>query len=256
MTILYGRKVQVSVAGLTISEPKIVFEIKKDTSEKPAAGHIAIWNLTPQHEAQIYETKGTITLAAGYERYPPIIFRGTPQKIEHERSGLKRETRIEVAALNSANEIKGGFTNRNYAKPTPLKSIVKDIVEQDFPPTQDGEPLILGPLDVIPDEILEAWTKSSPARVALTGLLGKRGVTWYDDDGIIRFSEKNKTQPGAKIVVVSPRTGLIGAPSVLQSAEPQKDDSTAALTGEDLARLRSVRTISKTIPRSRSIRSK
>ena len=205
----YKRIIEVLTSGLKIKELKIEIDIKKDTKESPSTGTVAIWNLSKTNETLIHDTAKTIVVSAGYEDFSGVIFNGTVQEVERDRTDLGRVAKISVSAGNEVNFL-SGVTSRSFVN-IPLVDIIIILV------TFDLEPIgtyILGDTSVIPEETIHTYSYTGTTKGALTRLLRPRGVTWYNDDGVIKFSKKGIPQVGSEAILVSPKTGLIGSPTV------------------------------------------
>ena len=207
MAVLYGRIARVHVAGLTIEAPRIDFDLKRESTRTPVTGNIAIHNLTRQHERQIVERGERVRLEAGYEMQVGELFRGSVQGVERRRERLARITRILLDSPSIDAEHRSGVTIRSYAGTIPVTQIVGDICREDLM-------LMLGDTSAIGSAAVVDWSHEGTASDAISELLDPLNVTWYDDDGTIRFSREDRTQPDAETIEMNKDTGLIGAPTV------------------------------------------
>ena len=207
--IIYGRRMEVRIAGLTIREPKIAIDIDRQPDEKAPSGHVTISNLAPEREAQIEERGRQLTVIAGYTAdadRSAIVYQGATERVTRERRALERLTRIELGS-QTERMIRGGVISvRTYAGETAARTIAFDLV---------GDlGLFPGPLDAIPENVtVTDWTWASRTDVALSAICRRAGVTWYEDDGTIRFNRAGSAQVGVEPIMLSPDTGLIGAPA-------------------------------------------
>ena len=74
--VLYGRHISVSVAGLVITEPRIRAVVERQADATETTGSVAIYNLAPSREGQIYERAEAIQIQAGYPLPSPPYSRG------------------------------------------------------------------------------------------------------------------------------------------------------------------------------------
>ena len=212
MTVLYGRKLVVRVAGLTISDLKMVFDLKFESSETPGGGHVAIFNLSRNNERLIFDRAGPVTISGGYGQRPGLLFAGSVDRVERSTEQLARITRIYVEARSIDKETLSGIVIRSYAGAVPVRRIATDLVS-DFG-------MDAGPLDAIgADWIVEDWEFTGTAADALTSLLQGFGVYWLEDDGTIRFNRPDMAAPDAEGFPLSPDTGLIGSPTIVDEGE-------------------------------------
>ena len=217
MTILdWKRKIEVRVAGLTFSEGKIAFELKRESNSTPAKGTITLTNLSRDHEQVIEkgvaDETATVVLSAGYQDRQSILFDGYIQRVERTQDieSLTRTTTITLAAAVIARHRLQGVSRFSFKGDRPLRSLASLMVAD--------MGLILGPLDAIPDETISgsAYSYSGPSAEGLTALLTGYGIQWYEDDGVIRFNSKDLTNQHdlSSVLVLKKETGLIGSPSV------------------------------------------
>ena len=197
------------IAGLTIREPKIAIDIDRQPDEKAPSGSIAIWNLAVEREDQIYERGGAVTVIAGYRAdadRSAIVYQGAAERVTRERRALERITRIEVGSQTEVMTRSGVISVRTYVGQTSARRIISDLV---------GDlGLFAGPLDAVPADLMATdWTWASRTDAALSSICRFAGVSWYEDDGTIRFSGAGKPQVGVEPIDLSPDTGLIGAPA-------------------------------------------
>ena len=140
--VLYGRHISVTVAGLVITEPRIRAVVERQADDTETTGHVAIYNLAPTRERQIFERAELIQIQAGYPSTIATIFEGQVQRVRHPRQNLARITRIELGDMVRSVERLGGVTSRSYDGPVPVAQIAADFVAD--------MGLTLGPMDAIP----------------------------------------------------------------------------------------------------------
>lgn len=201
-----ARYIAVSVAGLNIVRNRISASIERPADAAQDTGAVTIFNLSRVNEQQIYDRGTRITVDAGYPGGQiGQIYNGTVQRVQRSRKNLARLTKINLGGMTYAPSVAGGFTARSYAGAVSVRSVVRDLAAD--------MGLTVGPLDAIPATATvqdAAW--SSQTTLALTQVLLGVGVTWYEDDGLLRTKAANRAQPDSLTSLVSPNTGLIGSP--------------------------------------------
>lgn len=205
MSYYWKHVLQVETAGLTIRDPKIEIDIKRESDQTPPQGFIAIYNLSEQHEAQIHDRGKSVILTGGYEGFEALLFNGAVQRVERERRKMSRITRLKLAGKVVAEDTLLGVSMRGYSDVVPLRQIVTDIISD--------MGLTAGPLDAVPNTSRE-WYWDGSASHALGVALKPHGLTWYEDDGVIRINAPKTVQPDSETIRISPETGLIGSPSI------------------------------------------
>ncbi len=211
--ILWKRRVSVETAGLTISEVQIKFNLKKEASSSPPTGEVHLFNLSQTTEQQISEKGSKLTLCAGYgDNCNSILYDGPIERIEKTRENLARITKIFLtgeAAKSTDKEIPDKVSLA-YTGDTPLRTIVQDAVAQ-------VDRLRLGPLDPIPPDLsFSNFHRVASIQAVLSNAFRGTELTWYEDDGVIKFNAASVTQPGAADLSISPANGLIGSPSTTE----------------------------------------
>ena len=202
--VLYGRRISVSVAGLAISQPRITVAMERQADETQTTGTVAIYNLAPARQQQIFERQGPIQIEAGYPDTVASIFDGQVQRVRHPRQNLARITIIELGDMVRDAGRAGAVSSRSYDGPVTARQIATDFVAD--------MGLTVGPLDAIPAGATRtdfAW--AGPSGAGLTVALSPFNVRWFEDDGVIRF-RRGMPQPDAPTVTISPETGLVGSP--------------------------------------------
>lgn len=204
-SLLFGRQIEVRVAGFIISEPRISFELDRQIDNTQDKGSVTIYNLRPGHADRIHEREGRISVAAGYPGTVAIVFEGLVQRVIQAREHLAHVTRIQLGDEVRRKGRLGGYFSRVYDGPVPVRQIAQDIIRAIGLPA--------GPLDAIPPPAtVSEWRWAGPADAALDLLLRRVGCTWYEFDGIIRINRPGEPQTDAPTIRVSARNGMIGIP--------------------------------------------
>ena len=224
MTALFWKRaIRIQVAGLTITAPHIAIDIRRESNATRPAGTVTIHNLSRDHERLIYERGRKITVSAGYGDALGLLFDGAVQRIDREREGLTRKTKIALGGQSVAAGRLGGTTNVSYKGAVKLRQVVRDLAGH--------LKMTAGPLEAIPADLeIRDWAWWGSTSKALTKILSLNKLSWYEDDGVIRVTKPGVAQSDGASVVLSPTTGLIGAPTIT-------DDGTGKRAG---ARARSL----------------
>ena len=213
--LFWKHGIKLEVAGLNIEHPKIKFMIRREADPTPPSGYVEVYNLNTDTENQIYERGQSLVLSGGYNDNLSLIFSGAVQRVERERRDLSRITRLKIAGAVQEKKRKEKEktdttirTVRAYAGEVSLRDIVRDIVVEDMK-------LILGPLDDIPaDAKIKDFDYEWASEWALNLVLRQHKITWYEEDGTIRFNSPGKPQPDGETVELSKESGLLDSPVV------------------------------------------
>ena len=213
MTLLYKRSLNLVItpdntSRIILSEPKIEFEIKRDSDPNPPTGTLTIWNLKQETENQIKQKDGAVVLSGGYAGQVGTLINGTLRRVERERTGLARLTRLQVGGETTRSDMLGGITDKSYQGIVEVSKVVRDAIAD--------MGLIMGSLALIPASAqVENYAFSGKATDFLTQILERVGLHWFDDNGVVRLNRIGESIGGEGVVrVITPRTGLIGTPSI------------------------------------------
>lgn len=122
---LYGREYVVRVDTIETDYLDVRFDITRTKGKEPNTAEIAVYNLSPQHRAQIENLRGRIRVEveAGYKGERALIFRGDLRYAVTEREGPDFVTRIE--GDDGGKALLGATVNRSFAAGTPVTSVVR-----------------------------------------------------------------------------------------------------------------------------------
>ena len=85
--------------------------------ETQTTGTVAIYNLAPARQQQIFERQGPIQIEAGYPDTVASIFDGQVQRVRHPRQNLARITIIELGDMVRDAGRTGAVSSRSYDGP-------------------------------------------------------------------------------------------------------------------------------------------
>ena len=198
--------------SLTMRDLFISFHIRKSANSTPSDSRIDIYNQSVSSASFIKERGIEVLVAAGYAE-PVQLFKGDIRRVERIRQGVTTITRI-ICGGN----IKGR-TNSLFAWDYAEESSVREIVTA---ATQEIPDVILGDITVIPDgaTIPEFVALNKPDRVIADALSRlDPPLIHYVEDGVLHVRRKtvDDTAKGAaaSTALLSERTGMIGAPTVI-----------------------------------------
>lgn len=203
---VFKRQIRVTIRDtVIITNPLVIYiEIKKEASSSPGEGAVNIYNLNETTETLIRNRTESIQVEAGYDGRLNTILVGQIRRVERDREGLDRVTKITVGG--HVENLTGAIFSRSYAGTVPTRTVVRDAL--------NSIGLTTAPVDIIPaSATLTDFTWSARATDALDQILRPLGLYWYEDDGVVRVS-----RPGSPtvsdIVVLNSQTGLVGTPSI------------------------------------------
>lgn len=216
MTIKYDRNVIVDIELentdiIKVSEPRIAFEFSYSATDTPSEGRIVLYDLSEQTAEAVQTDARAVRVNAGYQNATGLLFDGVVRRIEHERNGLERQTRIIVGGKTiippGSNETTRAVSVNTAGEEIALKDAVASVVEQMGLELGDTSPL---PRITSP----EFYAGGEDATAVLTGWLRLHDIEWYEEKGVIQFSQRRKQSNRAITIEVSEKTGMVGTPKV------------------------------------------
>ena len=201
---LFKRMISVTAAGVTHDQPRISVVVERQADSTETTGTVDLYNLNPGKSDAIYERATSCVIQAGYPSIIATIFDGQVQRVRRPRQNLAHITHLELGDQTREVDTLGGISSRSYDGPVTVQQLINDFV--------GDMGLAVGPLDQVPaSATITDFVWYGPSGDALTAIGKRFGVTWFEDDGLIRF-RKDQPQSDAANVMVSPLTGLVGIP--------------------------------------------
>lgn len=211
----YGRKIGLLIAGssgdaLDLSGFRVVFSVEKTAAEQPNKAKIEIWNLSDTTASMLLTGKMTrIVLQAGYVDNSAVLFDGNIIAAKRIRQG----TDVIVS-------IDAGDGDKSYSFAVVQQSIASGYSSADVAKASVTELQAKGARGASVDAI-KAETKFPRGRV-MFGAARKfaREVAkttecqWSIQDGQVVFCKVKSATEGAQAFLLSPSSGLVGAPTV------------------------------------------
>ena len=210
----YLRDIRVTIGDdVAIQELYQRFKIRKESTGTPAEGVIDIYNLSEENETRIKERGKPIKLEAGYaDSGLEHVFSGTIRRVERQRLGLDRVTRIHVGGELSVKAVSDTRARavfiKSYEGEVTARTIASDAIQT--------LGLTVGSLDAIPEDAVEVdFQFSGDARIFLNEFLRPYGLHWYIENGEVKLSAYRKPADDRPVgVTVSEGTGMIGTPTI------------------------------------------
>ena len=209
MTRKYLRKVELSLGagGLELDEQMMIaFDVQKTISGIPNNGIVSVWNLSRSSQEKIGKEWDTLELKAGYHGIGTgIILKGDIREVYHDPQGVDTISEIVVGDGDKADRT--GFIAKTFPRGTEVKDIVEEIYKN-MPGVSRGE---WKGLDDLP-KTTRPMTFMSPTRKALD-LIGKTYDLYHSiqNEALEIIPKDDAIQ---QVALISPETGMIGAPTI------------------------------------------
>lgn len=211
--ILFDRVVELTVGNTEITGLDIAFEIEKDESPEPNPCHIDIYNLGPENRAMLSKYQNVpVLLKAGYKGRVGVIFQGDMIRCHHERDQASWKTVL--ASGEGLLALQTKRINKNYAKGTPIKTVIEDLARQ------MGLPL-MSAADSF-KELSETLSKSfaasgNPMKDMCRVLMGRQFNISVQNQSLQLRKKSEALQREA--ISLSADTGLIASPEIGSKGE-------------------------------------
>lgn len=204
------RYCKLTVAGggdsVDLSQLRIRFQVTQHNLQSPNVGDITITNLSDQTVKRIKGEGTEVTLEAGYEENPGLIFKG---QIIQKRSGRENpvDTYLNLIAQGGDQAYNHAVVSKTLAAGHTYKDQVMTAYEA------------LKPFGITLGKIADLGDKKMPrarvmfgmARDILRTIAISTGTSWSIQNNELTVTKNNEPKDGGAIVLNS-RTGLIGLP--------------------------------------------
>lgn len=208
-----GGSLTVNPGGVESGQIKIEFDVEKGVSSTPNSATIKIYNLKEGHRNMLGKELDDITLEAGY--MPPgetgnvgIIFKGQIRDVEHKQVGL--EIVSELSCGDGDKGLRKATISKTYKAGTEVKEVVDDIQKElEKQGVKRGE-IKLGDKATA---FKRPYTVCGSCKTELDTLSRGKDFNWSIQNGVLEATPGNG-YIGGGVVLLSPETGLIGAPTI------------------------------------------
>lgn len=204
------RYCKLTVAGggdsVDLSQLRIRFQVTQHNLQSPNVGDITVTNLSDQSVKRIKGEGTEVTLEAGYEENPGLIFKG---QIIQKRSGRENpvDTYLNIIAQGGDQAYNHAVVSKTLAAGHTYRDQVMTAYEA------------LKPFGITLGKIADLGDKKMPrsrvmfgmARDILRTIAISTGTSWSIQNNELTVTKNNEPKEGGAIVLNS-RTGLIGLP--------------------------------------------
>jgi len=199
--VVYADSQSYEITGLYMD-----FEIKASTDKELNKAKISVYNLSEKTRNLFSDSHQAVEFYAGYGDNTVLIFSGETSNALNEKSGTEWRTDIYAGAGLKSYETK--YFSKTYAKGSDVKQIFKDMASAYGMASYIEEPLF-------ETKLLGSVTYAGRVKDVLTKACQNHGMSWSVQRGVLEIIEDGNfliAQPTA--VVLSPSSGMIGAPSI------------------------------------------
>lgn len=209
-----GKAFEVGHTGAEVPMPlRASFSFEKTDLETANIGKISIWNLSPDHIAELERTNCIASLRAGYGNRMPLLFSGLVVNVKTEEDGADRCTSIEVE--DSLVNIRDSYISISYTGKCNCKKILDDVAGQMGVAIQYS-------YNAEFVDIPNGYSYAGQARNVLTKICKTSNLAWSLQNGILQVKKPGDVmEPTAYSLSAS--SGLVNFPRRFSSTAT--DDS-------------------------------
>jgi hypothetical protein len=191
-----------SVDNLTKPGLRIKFEISKSLQKEPNQGKFQIFNLSPNHAAQIQDEYTDVIFNAGYEGGVKLLFSGNTQFVANYAD--KTDWITELICGDGDRTFRNVFMNQTFAAGSTDEQIVQAIIDQ-------SPKIRKGTLQLNPAGSLRGRTYSKMAQETLDEIARTNGCNWSIQNGELQMVRADAMLNPNTATVLRAETGLLEA---------------------------------------------
>ena len=206
--------------GEATSENKIPlhinFAMQKTDLESPNTGKVSVWNLNPQHLAELNKKDCTVALRAGYGNNLQLIFAGIVSHVSTVKESADERTDIEV--VDNLIQLRDTYATISYEGKVSWKTILDETASQMGVAISYSYNATQKIVDVS-----NGFAYVGQAKNILNKACECCGLTWSIQNGVLQIKKPNDVM-SKEVYVLSPDTGLIGIPAKVVLTQDEATD--------------------------------
>ncbi len=220
MTVLFDRRIDVTVDTIQITGLDVSFKVEKTLKAEPNTCECSIFNLNEQHRAQLEELKPTSKQATqgipcriegGYKDQTSLLWLGDLRDVVTERDGADWVTLLTSGDGEKA--WKHAELHVSFGPKTALVTALRAIARS-LGVAEGNLSKVVAKLQSAGKAIFPAGaTFSGPASRELNDFARSAGLEVSIQDGALQFLDRGQALAG-KAIELNEERGLIGSPSV------------------------------------------
>ncbi len=187
----------------------ISFSFQKTDLQAQNTGKVSVWNLNPQHLAELEKDDCIVSLKAGYGSSMPLIFTGVVTYADTSLDSSDQCTKLEL--VDNRVEIRDTYASVAYAGSINTKTLIQDAaghmgVAVSF--AYNAEFM----------DIPNGFSFIGPAKDILTKACDCSGLEWSIQNGVLQVKKPGDVM-SREVYVLSADTGLLGIPKKVQISD-------------------------------------
>lgn len=187
----------------------ISFSIERADTESANTAKVSLWNLSPEHLAELNKDDCVVALRAGYGSVMPLVFTGVVTFAKSKNDGSDVMTEIEL--VDNRIELRDTYVSVGYAGTVNCKTLIQDTADQmgltvSFSYNAEFK------------DIPNGFSYVGPAATVLTKACETSGLVWSINNGVLQVKKPSDTM-SREVYELSAETGLIGTPARVQISD-------------------------------------
>ncbi len=216
MSLFYGRQFELYVgegsepfiAATNDRQFRVVFNVLIDYGAFNSYADIAIYNLSRDTEAKVFERDQPIQFKAGYQDNLDFIFNGQIRNILREKFGPDRITRIICRSADKA--VSSASINQSFEENVEAPAIIKACADaMELPLTIKNEDF------TGQSPYASGYTLATDPKTALNKLAKAHEFQWLVDNERLVVVGNDSFRDGA-VNEISALTGMVGSPEITE----------------------------------------
>lgn len=187
----------------------ISFSIEKGDTKSQNTGKVSLWNLSPDHLAELGKDDCVVALRAGYGNVMPLIFSGVVTYAKTKLDGASAVTELEL--VDNRIEIRDTYISVGYSGKVNCKTLIQDTANQ------MGVAVSFSYNATFAD-IPNGYSYVGPAADILTKACDTSGLVWSINNGVLQVKIPHDTM-SREVYELSAETGLVGIPERVKSSD-------------------------------------
>lgn len=209
---LFGRRADVVVDTLRVSNLRIVFKITKSLKRTANKAEIRVFNLSPQHRDQLTQRRDVpVELSAGYEDRISLLYRGRMRTALPQREGT--DIVMVITSEDGSHATQRARINQSFGAGTPVETVLNRVAGALGLDLGNSQQAFAGRAFGSMQAFSGGTTVSGNAAQELDRLTASAGLEWSVQDGVLQVLQLG--QPlNTQAIVLSADSGLVGTPSL------------------------------------------
>ena len=187
----------------------VSFSCERADTDSANSAKVSLWNLSPEHLAELNKDDCIVVLRAGYGSVMPLIFTGIVTFAKTKQDGSDVVTEIEL--VDNRIELRDTFVSVSYSGTVNCKTLIQDTADQmgltvSFSYNAEFK------------DIPNGYSYVGSASNVLTKACSTSGLVWSINNGVLQI-KKPKDTMNREVYELSAETGLIGMPQRVQISD-------------------------------------